>query len=79
MNSVSHTAGSSNFVDSLSKKHSYISDQAKANIKRVRFDENSVLLSETIVSSKPTFSDLDPYFDKLEKTEKKWHNSSNLS
>ena len=67
MNSVSHTAGSSNFVDSLSKKRSYVSDQVKSNIKQVRFDKNPVLPSKTIVSSKPTFSDLDSHFDALEK------------
>ena len=66
MNPISHTAGSSNFADSLPKKRSYVSDQVSSNVKRVRFDENPVLLSETIVSSKPTFLDLDSHFDALE-------------
>ena len=68
MNPISCTAGSSNFADSLSKEHSFVSDQVESNVKQVRIDENSFLSSETTVSTKPTFSDLDSHFDALEKT-----------
>ena len=40
MNTISHTAGSSNFADSMSEKGSYIFDQVNSNVKKVRFDKN---------------------------------------
>ena len=55
MNTISHTVGSSNSEDTLSKKRSYVFDQVDSNVKKVRFDKNPAFLSETTVSSKPTF------------------------
>ena len=55
MNAVSHTVGSSNYEDTLSKKRSYVFDQVDSNVKKVRFEENPAFSSETKVSSKPTF------------------------
>ena len=40
MNTNSHTAGSSNSENTLSKKHSYVFDQVDSNVKKVRFDKN---------------------------------------
>ena len=57
-------------VVQLSPKRSFVSDQVESNVKWARFDKNSILLSETTVSTKPTFSDLDPHFDTLEKLER---------
>ena len=66
MNTNSHTAGSLNSEDTLSKKHSYIFDQVDSNVKKVTFDENPAFSSETIISCKPTFSGSDCHLDSLE-------------
>ena len=66
MKPVSHTAGSSNFIDTLSLS---VSDEVGSGAKWVRIDKNLNLLSETNVSTKPTsdFSKLDPNFVALSK------------
>ena len=51
---VSHTAGSSNSLDFQSKKRSFASDQVDSNTKRVRFVEDSILLSEINISTETT-------------------------
>ena len=63
MEPVSHTAGSSNFNDSLSQKHSSVSDN-------VELTKNLNWSSETNVSSKPTSDNslkLDPNYFVLSK------------
>ena len=70
MKPVSHTACSSKFINTLSRKCSSVYDPVESVAKGVRFEENSILLSETNVSTKPTsdFSKLDPNFGVLSKT-----------
>ena len=67
MKSLLNTAGPSNFCDIQSQKLSTISDQVESDVNHVRFDKNSILMSETNVSTEPTydFSKLDPNFDAL--------------
>ena len=69
MKNDSHTAGSSNSLDSQSRKCSFPSDQIDSNTKRVRFDKNSIFLSEINISSEPTYnySQLESNFDALNK------------
>ena len=66
MSNISHTTGSSNIADPLSKMCSKVFDQVNPNVKKVRFDENPAILSETTVSSKPTFSGSNSHLDTLE-------------
>ena len=54
-NSSSHTVGSSNSEETLSKKHSNAFDQVESNIKKVRYDKNCTFSTETEISSNPTF------------------------
>ena len=63
------TAGSSNSLDSQSRKRSFPSDQVDSNTKRVRFDKNSILSSEINISSEPTYdySQLESNFNALNK------------
>ena len=70
-NSSSHTVGSSDSEETLSRKHSIASDQVKSNIKKVRYDENCTFSMETNISSKPSFSSPDSYLDALKNLEKK--------
>ena len=67
MKSLLNTAGPSNFCDIQSQKLSTISDQVESDVNHVRFDKNSILMSETNVSTEPTydFLKLDPNFDAL--------------
>ena len=51
MKNTSHSAGSLNSLDSQSKKCSFTSDQVDSNAKRVKFEENSILLSEINIST----------------------------
>ena len=67
MSTNSYTKGPSIIVDSLSKKHSYVSDQTKSSVKKVRFNENVSFLSET---SKPISSSKDYCLDTLAKLQK---------
>ena len=70
MELVSHTAGSSNFNDSLSQKHPSVSDNVESDAKWVRIDKNLNLLSETNVSTIPTSDNslkLDPNYVALTK------------
>ena len=70
MSNISHTAGSSNIADPLSKKCSYVFDQVNLNVKMVRSDKIPAILSENTVSSKPTFSGSDSHLDALEALKK---------
>ena len=50
----------------MSKKHSHAFDQVEYYVKKVRYDENCAFLTETEISSKPTFSSSDSHLDVLE-------------
>ena len=51
MKNTSHSAGSLNSLDFQSKICSFTSDQVDSNTKRVKFEENSILLSEINIST----------------------------
>ena len=70
-NSSSHTVGSSNSEETLSKKHSIALDQVGSNIKKVRYDENCAFSMEIAISSKPSFSSPDSHLDALKILEKR--------
>ena len=44
---ISHTAGPSNFIDSLSQKHSSVSDYVESDVKWFRFDKNLLNIKVT--------------------------------
>ena len=62
-----YTEGYSVVVDSLSKKRSSVSDQAKSSVKKFRFNEKVSFSSET---SKPISSSKDYCLDTLAKLQK---------
>ena len=64
-NSSSHSVGSSTSEETLSKKHSHAFDQVESNVKKVRYEVNCAFLTETDISSKPSFSSSDSHLDTL--------------
>ena len=66
LNSSSHSAGSLFSEETLSRKHSYASDQGESNIKRVRYVENGHFFTKTNVFSKHDYSSSDSQLAALE-------------
>ena len=67
MNNNSYTEGPSIIADSLSKKHSFVSNQTRSSSKKVRFSKDVLFSSET---SKPLFSSIDYGLNALKKLQK---------